>query len=91
MKGGCMTIIEDKICEVLGEDAPPLISRTQAAELLGVSKGTLDSMISNGSISEIEGTKKLATADVCKFMARQNLSNSGVPAAEVDRIVEAVN
>ena len=85
-----MTVVEDKVREVLGDDAPPLISRTQAAELLGVSKGTLDSMISSGSISEIEGTKKLATADVCKFMASQNLAGSDMPAADVDHILGAV-
>ena len=85
-----MTVIEDKVREVLGDDAPPLISRSQAADLLGVSRGTLDNMINAGSISEVEGTKKLATADVCKFMASQNLTSSDVPAADVSHILEAV-
>ena len=85
-----MAVIEDKVREVLGDNPPALITRSQAADLLGVSKGTLDSMIGGGSISEIEGTKKLALTDVCKFMASQNLSGSDVPAADVGHILGAV-
>ena len=85
-----MTVLEDKVREVLGDDAPPLISRSQAADLLGVSRGTLDNMINAGSISEVKGTKKLATADVCKFMASQNLASSDVPAADAGHILGAV-
>ena len=85
-----MAVIEDRLREVFGDDIPTLISRSQAADLLGVSKGTLNNMIDGGSISEVEGTKKVATADVCKFMASQNLASSDVPAADVSHILEAV-
>lgn len=85
-----MAAIEDKMHEVLGDDVPALITRSQAADLLGVSKGTLNNMIAKGSLIEVEGTKKLATADVCKFMASQNLAGSDVPAADVDHILKAV-
>ena len=85
-----MAIIEDKVREVLGDDAPPLITRSQAADLLSVSRGTLDSMISSGSISEVGGTKKLALADVVRLMAGQNLAASDVPAGVAEHVAKAV-
>lgn len=85
-----MVVVEDRVREVLGENPPALISRQQAAELLSVSRGTLNNMVAKGSLIEVDGTKKLALSDVCKFIASQNMAGSDVPTAEADRITEAM-